>query len=89
MPRGNGQNPTPSRKPNVGRLSTMNSVRQEMARVYREARRGEKNTQEAGRLVYILSQIARIIEGSDLDQRINKLEQLYEEQRRSDLKAPE
>lgn len=54
----------------------MNSVRQEMARVYREARRGEKNTQEAGRLVYILSQIARIIEGSDVEQRVSKLEQL-------------
>jgi hypothetical protein len=89
MPRGNDQTPSPSRKPNVGRLTTMNAVRQEMARVYREARRGEKNTQEAGRLVYILSLIARIIEGSDLEQRVGKLEQLYEEQRRSRLKAPD
>lgn len=79
MPRGNEKTPTPSRKPNVGRLTTMNGVRQEMARVYREARRGEKNTQEAGRLVYILSLIARIIEGSDLEQRVAKLEQLYAE----------
>jgi hypothetical protein len=87
MPRGNGQVPTPSRKPNVGRLCTMNSVRQEMAKVYREARRGEKNTQEAGRLVYILSQIARIIEGSDLEQRVAKLEQLYEKRNQA-LRQP-
>lgn len=87
MPRGNGQVPTPSRKPNVGRLSTMNSVRQEMSRVYREARRGEKNTQEAGRLVHILSQIARIIEGSDLEQRVAKLEQLYEKRNQA-LRQP-
>lgn len=55
----------------------MNSVRQEMARVYREARRGEISEQKAGRLCYILSLIARIIEGSDLEQRVAKLEQLY------------
>jgi hypothetical protein len=81
MPRGNGQTPPPKRKPNVGRLSTMNSVRQEMARVYREARRGEISEQSAGRLVYMLSLIARIIEGSDLEQRVAKLEQAYLDKR--------
>jgi hypothetical protein len=87
MPRGNDQTPTPSRKPNVGRLSTMNSVRQEMARVYREARRGEISEQKAGRLCYILSLIARIIEGSDLEQRVAKLEQLYAERNQA-LRQP-
>ncbi|MEA2562254.1 MAG: hypothetical protein QOH06_3758 [Acidobacteriota bacterium] len=74
MPRGNDKSPSPHRKPNVGRLSTLTSVRQEMARVYREARRREIPEQFAGRLVYMLSLIGKIIEGSDLEQRVSKLE---------------
>ena len=82
MPLGNSVNPSPRRKPNIGRLCTLTSIRQEMARVYREARRGEILEQSAGRLCYILSLIAKILEGSDLEQRVAKLEQLYEDRRR-------
>jgi hypothetical protein len=74
MPKENGQPPIPRGKPNVGRLHKLSSVRQEMARLYREARRGKGTVADAGRLAYILSLIARIIEGSDLERRLETLE---------------
>jgi hypothetical protein len=74
MPRGNALTPSPRRKPNVGRLCTLTSVRQEMARVYREARHGKISVQEAGRFAFILSLIGKIIEGADLEKRIAEVE---------------
>ena len=71
--------PSPRRKPNVGRLCTLTSVRQEMARVYREARRGERSVQEAGRLAFILSLIGKIIEGADLEKRVAEVERRISE----------
>lgn len=82
MPRGNGTNPSPRRKPNVGRLNTVTSVRQEMARVYREARRGDITAQDASKLVYALSLIAKTLERTDWEGRLQKLEEAYTEQRR-------
>jgi hypothetical protein len=83
MPKGNAQPPTPRGKPNVGRLHTLTSVRQEMARLYREARRGKETVADAGRLAYILSLISRIIEGSDLERRLEALERKLEERNAS------
>ena len=82
MPRGNAQTPSPRRKPNVGRLCTLTSVRQEMARVYREARHGKISVQEAGRLAFILSLIGKILEGADLEQRIAEVERRMSEKPR-------
>ena len=82
MPRGNAQAPSPRRKPNVGRLCTLTSVRQEMARVYREARHGKISVQEAGRLAFILSLIGKILEGADLEQRIAEVERRMSEKPR-------
>jgi hypothetical protein len=79
MPRGNAQNPSPHKKPNVGRLSTLTSVRQEMARVYREARHGKISAQEAGRFAFILSVIGKLIEGADLEKRITEVERRISE----------
>lgn len=79
MHSGNSVNPSPRRKPNVGRLSTLTSVRQEMARVYREARHRETSVQEAGRLAFILSLIGKLIEGADLEKRIAEVERRISE----------
>jgi len=61
--------------PRVGRLNTLAGVRQELVRLYREARAGTLPTQEATRLTFILQAIAKIIEGHDLEARLNALEQ--------------
>ena len=73
------QSLTPSPPPRVGPLNTMTRVREEMARVYKQARRGELSTSDASRLTFILSAIARLIEGSDLEQRLVGVERALQE----------
>jgi len=58
----------------IGRLDSVGGVVKEMARCYREARRGTLETKEMGRLVYALTQIRQAIEGSELEARISELE---------------
>ena len=62
--------PTPQLK-----LATIEDVRREMARVYREARTGLSDTANSSRLVYMLTSIAKMIEIGQLEQRITILEE--------------
>jgi hypothetical protein len=64
---------TPS-PPRVGRLDTLARVRLEMTRLYREARTGKLDSQEATRLAFILQSIARLIEGGDFERRLDEIE---------------
>ena len=57
------------------RLDTVRRVRREMARVYAEARDGRRPVGDAARLAYILVQIGRMIDGAELERRIEALEQ--------------
>ncbi len=62
----------------VGSLDTIAKVRTECARLYRAARRAagaEPDAATAARLTYILTAIARTIEGSELERRVSVLEQ--------------
>jgi hypothetical protein len=59
-------------------LNSLQRCRSEMAHVYRAVRSGELDSQEGSRLVYILSQIGRMIESADLEQRLTLLEQRNE-----------
>lgn len=61
--------PTPQIK-----LATIEDCRREMARVYRDARTTRIDSQDASRLVYILSQIGKLIELSDIEKRLELLE---------------
>lgn len=61
--------PTPQIK-----LATIEDCRREMARVYRDARTARIDTQDASRFVYILSQIGKLIELSDIEKRLEILE---------------
>lgn len=61
--------PTPQIK-----LATIEDCRREMARVYRDARTARIDTSEASRFVYILSQIGKLIELSDIEKRLELLE---------------
>jgi hypothetical protein len=56
------------------RLDTMDRVRRELARLYRDGRDGERDTQDVSRLANVLAIIGRMIEGSDLEKRIAALE---------------
>lgn len=55
-------------------LKTANDVAAELARVYRRARSEELDAQTASRLANILQILARLIETSDLEKRIEALE---------------
>lgn len=56
------------------KLETVQNVRRELARIYREARRGELKAETATKLAYLLDLMARMIERSDLERRIEQLE---------------
>lgn len=55
-------------------LKTVDNVRLEMAKVYRDMRRGVVDTGDGTKLVYVLSAIAKAIEIHDIEQRIKLLE---------------
>lgn len=65
--------PTPRRTKHI-RLRTVDDVRAEAERVYRDARNGRIETSEGSRLTYMLSQITTMIELSDLGRRMIDVE---------------
>ena len=64
--------PYPRRRGPV--LETLTDVRREMARVYRHMRHGRIDTQDATRMTYVLSQIAKIIQTAELEARVAAVE---------------
>lgn len=56
------------------RLCDLESTRREMTAVYRDMRAGRLDTSEGSRLVYVLSQIGKLIEAAVLERRIDELE---------------
>ena len=63
--------PSPAR---VGRLDTARDVRKEAARLYRACRRGDVDPADGSKMASILALIARSIESSELEERLNRLE---------------
>ena len=64
--------PTPRRKP---KLTTLEGVRCEMARIYREMEARKRDSQEGSRLVYVLTQITRVLELTEIERRLAALEE--------------
>ena len=60
----------------ISRLDSLGGVCSELARVYREARRGEMEMSEAKALTYVLREIRCALEASDIERRIEALEQV-------------
>ena len=56
------------------KLDTVQDVKREMAKVYREARSGMVDAQDATKLTWCLQAIGKVIESSDLEKRIEALE---------------
>lgn len=56
------------------KLDRVTDARKEMAKLYREARAGKIDVQDASRLANILMLIGRMIEGSDFERRLEALE---------------
>lgn len=56
------------------RLDSVSDIRREAARIYRKALEGEVKIDDMSRLINALSVIGRMVEGSDLESRIEALE---------------
>lgn len=54
----------------------MEAVRREMARVYRDMRGRKIDTQDGTRLVYALTQIAKLHEAVELVRRLERIEEM-------------
>jgi len=57
------------------RLNTIDDVKAEMARLYREGKSGQRDVSDVSRLANVLSLLGRLIEGSDLERRLTALEE--------------
>jgi len=55
-------------------LDSVSDIRREAARIYRKALEGEVKIDDMSRLINALSVIGRMVEGSDLESRIEALE---------------
>jgi len=64
--------PTPRRRGPV--LETLTDVRREMARVYRQMRHGRIDTQDATRMTYVLTQLAKLIQTGEFEARVEAVE---------------
>lgn len=56
------------------KLGSTREIRAELARVYRKAKSGDIDTTTATRLTYILEVMSRMIERSELEDRVAELE---------------
>jgi hypothetical protein len=66
--------PPPRSRRYRAKLDTVGSVSGELARIYREARSGILPVDHASKYANVLSIIARILETTDLEARLAKLE---------------
>ena len=57
-----------------GSLETVGQVKSELGRLYREAKRGKRDTQDAYRLARILLAILACIQGHEVEARLERLE---------------
>jgi hypothetical protein len=77
---GSGAIPLPGRRVRL-RLDSLARVRFELTRIYRQARDGERDVSDASKLAHILVAIGRILEGGDLEKRIEALEAAARQER--------
>ena len=56
------------------KLSTVGDVSRELARLYRDAKAGRRDVADASKLANILSILGRLIEGAELERRVEELE---------------
>lgn len=62
------------------RLRTLDDVRAELARLYRDGKSGRRDVTEVSKLANVLSILGRLIEGSELESRVEHLERLDHEE---------
>jgi hypothetical protein len=56
------------------KLDTLSDIKREMSKVYRECRTEIIDAQSASKLVWILQSLGKVIESSDIERRLEALE---------------
>ena len=64
--------PTPGRR--KAQLNTLEGVRRELARIYREAESGKRDAADASRLTLMLGQIGKLLELTEIERRLTAVE---------------
>ena len=64
--------PAPQRR--KAQLDKLEGVRREMSRVYRDMESGKRDSQDGSRLVYVLTQIAKVLELTEIERRLTAVE---------------
>ena len=64
--------PTPQRR--KAQLNSLEGVRRELARIYREAESGKRDTGDASKLSFMLTQIGKILELTEIERRLTAVE---------------
>lgn len=64
--------PTPQRR--KAQLDRLEGVRREMSRVYRDMESGKRDSQDGSRLVNVLTQIAKVLELTEIERRLTAVE---------------
>ena len=62
------------RRVRIGRLTNVGQIASEIARVYRHARHGDIDSTEGYKLASILGVMAKCLEASELERRLNEIE---------------
>lgn len=60
------------------KLKTIDDVKMEMARLYREGKAGTRDVADVSRLANVLALLGRLIEGSDIERRLAAIEEAEE-----------
>jgi hypothetical protein len=81
--------PTPRPGQRRIRLETVDDVRVEMARVYREVRALKLAPEMGSKLIYMLMQLGRVTEVVTVERRLREIEQLLEQGGRHGLEHKE
>ena len=68
--------PTPSNSMSKIRLNDAETIRMEMARVYRDMRIGRIDTQDGTRLAYVLDMVRKAHETCELQRRVEVIDQV-------------
>jgi len=65
----------PYQKRYRAKLDTLGDIKREMARVYRDSRTGSIEPSDGSKYVWMLEKLGKVIETSDLESRVEKLEE--------------
>ena len=66
--------PDHNANPRIGRLDSMSAIRREMAKIYRQTRRGKIDINDATKLAFLLRTLAEMVASEIIERRLDNVE---------------